>query len=153
MDLQFLLPTISTIFIAISGVLVAIGWYMIIKGRRETHQRFMIAGAIFALVFFIVYVSKTVFIGSTQFGGPDSLKAAYLIFLLIHIVLATVAAVFGLVTLYLAKNERFMKHKKIGRITATMWMITAPSGIFVYILLYVLYPGGETSSLIEAIFG
>jgi putative membrane protein len=153
LELQQLMPLVSTIFIAISGILVAIGWYMIMKGRRETHQRFMVAGASFALLFFIVYVSKTVFIGSTQFGGPENIKQLYLIFLLVHIVLATSAAVFGIVTLYLASKQRFVKHRKIGRITATIWMITAPTGIFVYILLYVLYPGGETGSLIDAIIG
>lgn len=153
MELQHLMPLVSTICIAISGTLVAIGWYMIMKGRRETHQRFMVTGAVFALLFFIIYVCKTVFIGSTQFGGPQNIKVAYLIFLLIHITLATAAAVFGVITLYLAKKERFKKHRKIGRITATIWLITAPTGILVYILLYLLYPGGETGGLINAIIG
>jgi putative membrane protein len=153
MDLQQLLPMISTICIAISAVLVAIGWYMILRGRRVTHQRFMVAGALFAALFFTIYVGKTVFVGSTKFGGPDELKMSYLIFLLFHITLATIAAVFGTITLYLAKKERFLKHKKLGRYTATIWLITAPTGILVYILLYVLYPGGETGGLIDAIFG
>lgn len=153
MGLQQLLPLISTICIAISAVLVGIGWYMIVKGRRETHKRFMVAGALFAALFFAIYVFKTVFIGSTMFDGPDHLKSAYLVFLLFHITLATVSAVFGSVTLYLARKERFLKHKKLGRYTATMWLITAPTGIMVYVLLYVLYPGGETGGLIDAIFG
>jgi len=153
LELQQLMPLISTIFIAISGTLVGIGWYMIVKGRRETHRRFMVAGAIFATLFFIVYLSKTIFIGSTKFGGPEELKVAYLIFLLIHITLATIAAFFGIITLYLARKERFLKHKKLGRYTATIWLITAPTGILVYLLLYVLYPGGETSGLIDAIIG
>lgn len=153
MELQQLMPLISTICIAISGTLVGIGWYMIMKGRRETHQRFMVAGALFASLFFIIYVSKTVFVGSTRFDGPEDLKIVYLIFLLFHITLATTAAVFGVITLYLAKNKRFIKHKKLGRYTATMWLITAPTGIFVYILLYVLYPGGESGGLIDAILG
>ena len=153
MSFHHLLPLLSTICIAISGTLVAIGWYMILKGRRLTHQKFMVAGTTFALLFFIIYVSKTVLIGSTKFGGPEDLKFAYLIFLLIHIVLATVAAVFGVVSLYIAKKQRFLKHKRIGRYTATMWLITAPTGITVYILLYVMYPGGETGGLLDAIFG
>ncbi|MEX2414711.1 MAG: DUF420 domain-containing protein [Paenibacillaceae bacterium] len=153
MELQQLMPLISTICIAISGTLVGIGWYMIVKGRRETHRRFMVAGALFAALFFIIYVSKTVFIGSTKFGGPEDLKIVYLIFLLIHIGLATIAAVFGIITLYLAKKERFIKHKKLGRYTATIWLITAPTGILVYTLLYILYPGGETGGLIDAIIG
>ena len=148
-----ILPFISTCCIAISALLVAIGWVQIVKGRRQAHQKLMLWGAGFALGFFIIYVSKTLFVGSTAFGGPDHLKTAYLIFLLFHIVLATVSAVFGLVTLYLAFKERFIKHKRIGRITATIWLCSAVSGVTVYLLLYVLYPGGESKGLVDAIFG
>lgn len=148
-----ILPLISTFCIAISAILVASGWYQIRKGNRETHKKLMLLGALFALGFFIIYVSKTVFVGSTAFGGPNHLKIAYLVFLLFHIVLATTSAVFGIVTLYLAFKERFMKHKKVGRFTATIWLCSAVSGVLVYLLLYILYPGRETQSLIDAIFG
>ena len=151
--MQQILPFISTLCIAISAILVAIGWRKIIKKQRESHERFMLAGAAFALLFFIIYVSKTVFVGSTKFGGPESLETAYVIFLLFHIVLATVAAVFGIVTLTLAFKKQFTKHKRIGRITASIWFIAAVSGITVYTLLYIIYPGGESAGLIDAILG
>lgn len=151
--MQQLLPFISTLCIAISAVLVAIGWYQIRKGKRESHQRLMTAGAIFAVLFFTIYVSKTVFVGSTKFGGPEYLQPVYLIFLLFHIVLATVAAVFGLVTLYLGFKKNFRKHKKIGPYTSIIWFVAATTGVTVYLLLYILFPGGETGGLIEAIFG
>jgi putative membrane protein len=131
--------------------MVAIGWRKIIKRQTESHKRFMLTGAAFAILFFILYLSKTIFVGSTQFGGPDSLKAAYLVFLLFHIVLATVAAVFGIITISLAFKQRFLKHRKLGRITASIWFVTAVTGILVYTLLYVLYPGGEIGGLIDAI--
>jgi len=150
-----LLPLLSAVFIAISGILVAFGWYHIVRGHRETHQKFMVAGAIFALIFFIIYLSRTIFIGNTTFSesGPEAMKVAYYIFLLCHIVLATVSAVFGIVTLTLAYKKNFSKHRKVGRWTATMWLITAPSGVMVYLLLYVFYPGGTTKPMIDAIFG
>lgn len=113
----------------------------------------MLWGAGFALAFFIIYMSRTLFVGNTTFGGPDSLKLAYHIFLIFHITLATVAAVFGIVTLLHAFNKRFAKHKKIGRVTAVIWLMTAPTGVVVYVLLYLLYPGGETKPVIDAILG
>lgn len=64
-----LLPTISTFFIALSAILVAIGWALIIKNKRKQHKKVMIAAAVSALLFFIIYVSRTVFIGNTSFGG------------------------------------------------------------------------------------
>ncbi|WP_281890261.1 DUF420 domain-containing protein [Paenibacillus sp. YYML68] len=147
------LPTISTTFIVISAIFVALGWRQIMKGNREKHQRMMLWGAGFALAFFLVYASRTIFVGNTSFGGPDDLKLAYHLFLFFHITLATTAGVFGIVTLLHAFNKRFAKHKKLGRWTAVIWLLTAPTGVAVYVLLYVLFPGGETKPMIDAILG
>ncbi|MCS7459051.1 DUF420 domain-containing protein [Paenibacillus doosanensis] len=148
-----ILPTISTSFIVISAIFVAFGWAQIVKGNRDTHQKLMLWGAGFALAFFIIYVSRTIFVGNTTFGGPESLKLPYHLFLFFHITLATVAAVFGVITLLHAFNKRFAKHKKIGRWTAVIWLLTAPTGVVVYVLLYVMYPGGDTKPMIDAILG
>ncbi|TDF97178.1 DUF420 domain-containing protein [Paenibacillus piri] len=148
-----ILPTISTSFIVISAVFVAFGWAQIVKGNRETHQKLMLWGAGFALAFFLVYMSRTIFAGNTSFGGPEHLKLAYHLFLFFHIALATTAAVFGIITLLHAFNKRFAKHKRIGRWTAVIWLLTAPTGVVVYILLYILYPGGDTKPMIDAILG
>ncbi|MCR8845153.1 DUF420 domain-containing protein [Paenibacillus sp. SC116] len=153
MDMYSLFPTISTFFIVLSAILVAIGWRQIIKGKRKEHERTMKRAAIAAILFFIIYVSRTIFVGNTSWGGPDSLKTIYLVFLLFHIVLATVAAVFGLTTLYLGFKAKYDKHRKLGRVTATIWFITAATGTMVYVLLYILYPGGHTKPVIDAIFG
>lgn len=149
------LPAISTTFIAISAILVAMGWAKIMKGNRESHQRFMVAGAVFALLFFIIYMSRTIFVGNTAFSEDAAIwiRDAYYVFLIFHITLATVSAVFGIITLLHAYNKRFAKHKKIGRWTAVMWLCTAPTGIAVYLLLYIFYPGGETKPMIDAILG
>lgn len=147
-----ILPLLSTLCIIISGVFVAMGWRAILKKKRAKHKKLMIIGAIFALIFFILYMTKTIVVGSTSFAGPDNVRVAYLIFLLFHMVLATTSAVFGLVTLFLAFTGRFLKHKKLGRITVVMWIITVITGVTVYALLYLIYPSGETNSLLEAIF-
>lgn len=148
-----ILPTISTSFIVISAIFVALGWRQILKGNRKGHEKLMLWGAGFALAFFLIYVSRTIFVGNTTFGGPESLKLAYHLFLFFHITLATLAGVFGIITLLHAFNKRFAKHKKIGRWTAVMWLITAPTGVVVYVLLYVMYPGGDTKPMIDAILG
>ncbi|MNI15198.1 hypothetical protein D3C73_684900 [compost metagenome] len=148
-----ILPTISTFFIVLSAIFVGFGWYHIIKGNRDTHMKLMVAGAISALTFFIIYLSRTLFEGNTAFGGPESLKLPYHLFLFFHITLATVGGVLGLVTLWLAYKKKFFKHKKVGRVAAIVWLITAPTGVAVYVLLYILYPGGQTKPMIDAILG
>ncbi|MUK89558.1 DUF420 domain-containing protein [Ornithinibacillus sp. L9] len=148
-----ILPTISTFFILLSAILVAIGWRLIVKGKETSHKKVMISAAISALIFFIIYASRTIFVGNTSFGGPDELKVFYTIFLVFHIILATTGAVFGIVTLVLAFKRRISVHRKVGPVTSIIWFFTAITGIMVYLLLYVLYDGGETTSLIKAILG
>ncbi|SDX74034.1 DUF420 domain-containing protein [Paenibacillus sp. CF384] len=153
MSLYTLLPTISTSFIALSAILVAIGWSLAIKRRFESHKKVMIAGAVSAMLFFIIYVSRTIFVGNTDWGGSDELKPYYLTFLFFHIVLATVGAVFGITTLTLGFKSRFAKHRKWGRVTSVIWFFTAITGITVYVLLYLLYPGGHTKPVLDVLFG
>lgn len=148
-----LLPTISTFFIVLSAVLVAIGWALIKQRKIEAHKKTMFAAAIAALIFFIIYMSRTIFIGNTAFGGPDEYKVYYTTFLIFHITLATTGAVFGLVTIWLGYKNHLKRHRKIGPITSVIWFFTAITGVAVYLLLYVIYQGGETTSVFKAILG
>ncbi|PPA72169.1 DUF420 domain-containing protein [Jeotgalibacillus proteolyticus] len=148
-----LLPTLSTFFIVVSAILVAAGWVLVSKGKIEAHKKTMYAAAIAALTFFIIYASRTIFVGNTAFGGPDNMKIYYTVFLIFHITLATTGAVFGLVTIWLGYKNNIAKHRRIGPITSVIWFFTATTGVMVYSLLYVLYEGGETTSVIKAILG
>lgn len=147
-----ILPAFSTSFIVISAILVACGWVQIAKRNIAKHQKLMTWAAVFASLFFIVYMSRTIFVGNTEFGGPHNVKVFYLIFLLCHIVLATVGGVMGIVTLVWGYKKQLAKHRKIGPVTSVVWFITAITGATVYILLYWIYPGGEMKPLLDAIF-
>ena len=148
-----ILPTISTSCIIISAILVAIGWRLIWKRNIEGHKKVMLTAAAFALTFFIIYASRTIFIGNTAFGGPDSMKIYYTIFLVFHINLATIGAILGVIQIITAFKDKFNIHRKVGPVASIIWFFTAITGIAVYLLLYVIYPGGETTSLLKATFG
>ena len=147
------LPTISTFFIILSAVFVAIGWNLIRKKRIEAHKKMMIAAAVSAVLFFIIYISRTIIVGNTSFGGPDSLKIYYTIFLVFHIILATTGAIVGVITIRAGFKNNLQLHRKIGPGTSVIWFFTAITGVLVYLLLYVFYTGGETTSMFKAIFG
>lgn len=150
---SLLLSSISTFFIVLSAVLVAIGWALVKNKKIEAHKKTMFAAAISALTFFIIYVSRTLFIGNTAFGGPDEYKIYYTIFLVFHIILATTGAVFGIVTILAGYKNNLVRHRKIGPITSIIWFFTAITGVMVYLLLYIIYQGGETTSVFKAILG
>lgn len=148
-----ILPTISTFFIVLSAITVAIGWVQISQKKIEAHKKTMMLAAVFAIIFFVIYASRTIFIGNTSFGGPESIKIYYTVFLIFHITLATTSAVFGIVTLITGYKNNLKMHRKLGPITSIIWFFTAITGVAVYLLLYVFFHGGETTSVIKAILG
>ena len=148
-----ILPTISTMFIVLSAITVAIGWVQIKQKKRVTHQKTMTLAAIFAIAFFVIYASRTIFIGNTAFGGPDDIKIYYTVFLIFHILLATTGAVLGIMMLISGYKSNFGLHRKLGPTTSIIWFCTGITGTAVYLLLYVIYSGGETTSVIKAILG
>ena len=152
MDLP-ILPTISTSFIVLSAILVAIGWGLIVKRKIEAHKKVMFAAGVAAVIFFIIYASRTIFIGNTAFGGPEELKIYYTFFLIFHITLATTGAVFGIISLWTGYKNNMKVHRRIGPISSIIWFFTAITGVMVYLLLYVIYEGGETTSVFKAILG
>jgi putative membrane protein len=148
-----ILPTISTFFIVLSAITVAIGWWQIKQRKIDSHKKTMFLAAIFAVIFFIIYASRTLFIGNTSFGGPDDIKIYYTVFLIFHITLATTGAGLGIVSIITGYKNKLSLHRKLGPITSIIWFATAITGVAVYLLLYVFYHGGETTSMIKAILG
>ncbi len=137
-----------------SGLAVATGWYFIRHKQVDIHRRFMLTGATFGALFFLSYLASTVFVGDTFYGGPKAYAAPYQVFLLIHILLATVAAVLGVITLRYAFRQRFQSHRKVAPWTASLWLISAATGLGVFLLLFVIFkPGPSTTSLIQILRG
>lgn len=147
------LPFISTVFIALSAIFVAVGWYLIAKRKIEAHKKVMFWAAILGGVFFVTYLSKTFFIGSTSFGGPQDVEIYYRVFLLFHITMATIAAGLGITQLISGYKNKLNLHRKLGPYTSIIWFISATTGIAVYFLLYITYSPGETTNLFRAILG
>ncbi len=152
MNVPFL-PTLCTFFIVLSAILVAIGWKLVRERKIEAHKKTMMAAAVSAVLFFIIYVSRTIFIGNTAFGGPENLKMYYTVFLIFHIMLSTTGAVMGILTIRWGMKNKLDKHRRIGPVTSIIWFFTAITGVAVYLLLYVFYEGGETTSVFKAIMG
>ncbi len=146
-----LLPFLSTSCIVISAIFVAFGLADIKRRDLAAHQKKMVWGAVFAILFFIIYATRTIVVGNTAFGGPDSIRNLYFGFLVFHILLATSSAVMGITTLVLAFRKSFAKHRKIGPVTAFAWFFTAITGVTVYLLLYIIFEPGPTKSVFEVI--
>jgi putative membrane protein len=139
--------------ILISAICFAIGWGQIRKKRVRIHRRWMLTGVVFAALFFISYALKTFLIGDTKFGGPKSVSPYYYVFLQAHSILATVAAILGVITLIFAARSAFGKHRRIGPWTVVIWFVTAATGLAVFFLLFIIYPPGATANLWQSYLG
>ncbi|GGH74374.1 putative membrane protein [Pullulanibacillus pueri] len=152
--LSAVLASISTLFIFLCGLFIAYGWIVIRKTKdRKRHKKIMVTAAVFALVFFVIYMFRTLFIGNVKFGGPDMMKLPYHLFLFFHIVFALLGAIFGLISLYLGNKNKIPLHRKISPYTAVIWFVTTITGIVVYVLLFLVWPGDMDTSLLNAVFG
>lgn len=146
------IPTISTVSIVISAILMFIGWRKIKNNHQQAHARFMLSTALFALIFFIFYMLHTTLQGSTSFGGPEALEIYYTIFLIFHIFLATLGAVLLVIQIVSGLRGKFSLHRKMGPFVFGVWEFAAITGVMVYLMLYIIFPQGDSTSLLDAIF-
>jgi putative membrane protein len=147
------MPLLNEAFMLGSAAAVAVGWLSIRQGRRERHRALMLSGAALAVLFFLGYALRTLVVGDTLFGGPRVLALPYQVFLQAHTLLATVAAVFGIVTLRFALREEFTRHRRVAPWTASIWFVAAGTGLVVFLMLYVIFAPGPTTNVFRAVVG
>ncbi len=153
MSVHFIWNLINEIFMLASAGSIAVGWYYVRHHNIRAHRRMMLIGAAFGSAFFVSYVLSTFIIGDVLYGGPQKYATSYQTFLQIHVTLATIAAVLGFLTLRFAFRRRFGTHRKVAPWTATLWLVSAASGLAVFLLLFVIFPSGaSTTSLLTVLF-
>jgi uncharacterized membrane protein YozB (DUF420 family) len=136
-NLEALLPLLDASSILISGVFLLAGFYFIRRGRQvQRHRRSMLTATVFAAVFLAVYVVRWALFGAKSFAGTGWLRLTYLGILSTHMLLAMAVAPLALVTLYLALNRDFRRHRRIARITFPTWLYVAATGWVIYWMLY-----------------
>ena len=145
MTLQPLAVLNEAFMLGSAGTLIA-GWVAIRRHHIHTHRRLMLTASALAVAFFLSYVVKTFTVGDTAFGGPHAWVTPYQVFLQIHTIFATLAAVAGIITLRWALRRRFRRHRQVAPWTAAGWLVTAASGLVVFLLLYVVFPTGPTTN-------
>lgn len=136
-ELERILPVLNATLILISGVFLLTGFYFIRRHRNiRYHRRSMITATIFAALFLVVYVTRTVLFGGKLFGGSGWIRIAYLGILGSHMLLAALVGPMALATLYLALKRDFRRHRRIARLTLPTWLYVAITGWVVYWMLY-----------------
>ncbi|HEY7783319.1 MAG TPA: DUF420 domain-containing protein [Pyrinomonadaceae bacterium] len=136
---QFL-PHLNAILNTTSAVLLISGYRFIRLGRINAHRNCQLAALGTSILFLTSYLTFHYFHGSTRFPGSGPVRTFYLAVLLSHTVLAIVIVPLVVMTVYRAAKGDFVRHKRIARITLPLWLYVSVTGVFVYLMLYQIYP-------------
>jgi len=135
------LPAVNASLNGLSAVFLTAGFVFIKRGNKIAHRNCMVAAFCTSIIFLGCYLTYHLNVQTvTHFRNPEWFKPIYLIILGTHTVLAMVIVPMILMTLWRAKTERFVAHKKIARWTWPLWMYVSVTGVVVYWLLYIKYP-------------
>ncbi len=140
MTLAEILPPVNAGLNAASAVLLVSGWRAIRRGDRERHRFLVLSALATSALFLVGYLTRVALTGTHRFPGSGLLRAAYLLVLGSHTVLA--AAVLPLVgtALFLAWKGRFETHRLVARYAFPIWLYVSVTGVLVYLMLYWLAP-------------
>jgi putative membrane protein len=111
--------------------------YRAIKRRNIALHRQVMQGAFAtSTIFLVCYLTRVVLTGTHRYPGSGFAKVLYFVVLGTHMVLAVATVPLVLRSLFLARGERFVEHRKIARFTFPIWMYVSVTGVLVYLMLY-----------------
>ncbi len=135
------LPALNATLNSIATVLLVSGWIAIRKEKKAIHIACMISALVVSAAFLTSYLIYHYKVGSVKFAHGGMLKAIYYLILFPHIILAAVNVPMIVMTVIPAARRRFDKHKRIARWTLPVWLYVSVTGVLVYLMLYVWFPG------------
>ena len=134
----FNFPAFNASLNGLAGIFLFLGWRAIKRGKRQTHQKLMIAALVASSVFLCSYLTYHFFIhGLTRYQGTGLLRLIYFTILLTHTPLAVVIVPFALIAVFHAHRQNFDKHTQITKWLLPVWLYVSVTGVIIYFMLYV----------------
>ena len=135
------LPAVNATLNGASAVLLASGYMLIRRGRRNAHHWVMISAFTVSVIFLISYLTYHYYLiahneGVLHYPHAGALRTVYLTILFTHTVLAATVPVLAIITLRRALKGDFVRHRRIARWTLPIWMYVGVTGVVVYFMLY-----------------
>ena len=134
------------VLISATAIVTILGGVRAIRRRDiDTHRRLMLASAGLFALFLVLYLYRISLEGPSEFPGPETVYLyVYLPVLAVHIVLAVVAVPLVYYALLLATTRPVSalpatRHARVGRVAATLWLVSFAMGISIWLMLYVLF--------------
>jgi len=139
------IPTLNAI-VSLAAIATVVGGVRAARASDyDSHRRLMLATTGLFAAFLAMYLYRIALVGTTEFGGPAAVERfVYLPLLAVHVLLAIVCVPLVVYVLTLAAtrppSDLFdTAHARIGRVAASLWLVSFSLGVVVYVLLYRIY--------------
>jgi putative membrane protein len=139
------IPQINAAVSLVAIGTIATAWRAIRRGNVERHRALMLTSLVLFVAFLALYLYKVALEGPAPFPGPETIyQFVYLPVLGIHITLAIVCVPLLYYVLLLALTRPIEElprtnHRRVGRVAASLWLVSFALGVVVYTMLYVVY--------------
>jgi putative membrane protein len=141
-DLGFDVHFFATINAVINGLVsfLLIGGFISVRAKIYVFHRNIMFACIGLLVLFLLsYISHHLLSGSTAYGGEGAIRYFYFFILITHIFLAGIILPFILYTAYRALTGEYQRHRKLAKITFSIWLYVSITGVIVYLMISPYY--------------
>jgi len=139
------IPHVNAVLSLVAIGTIAAGWRWIRRGEVRKHRAAMVTALALFAVFLALYLYRVSLEGPTPFTGPETVKTfVYLPVLAVHVLLAIVCIplLYYVVLLGLTRPVREIhgtNHARVGRVAASLWLLSFTLGVAVYAMLYVVF--------------
>ncbi|NOJ76809.1 DUF420 domain-containing protein [Myxococcus xanthus] len=131
-NLRFL-PAVNAGLNATAAALLIGGWVAIKRGARQVHQYLMVSAFTASALFLVCYLSYHFVHGDTRYVGDW--RGLYLCILASHVLLSMPVVPMALVAFYFTWRKDFVRHRKVTRWLAPIWVYVSATGVVVYFML------------------
>ncbi|MCU4973079.1 DUF420 domain-containing protein [Halobacteria archaeon AArc-m2/3/4] len=140
------IPHVNAVLSLTAIATIGLGWWWIRRGNVDRHRQAMVLSFALFGTFLVLYLYRLVSLGGpASFPGPAAVEQfVYLPVLAIHILLAVICIPLVYYALLLAATHTVgelarTRHAAVGRIAATLWLVSFALGVVVYAMLYHVY--------------
>ena len=139
------IPHVNAVLSLAAIVTIPLGVRFARRAEYDRHRVAMLASTLLFATFLLLYLYRVAILGPTDFPGPATVERfVYLPVLVVHVSLAVVTVPLVIYALTLATTRPLRElfdtgHARVGRIAATLWVVSFALGVVVYAMLYHLF--------------
>jgi putative membrane protein len=134
------LPHLIGLINSLTSFALVLGLIFIKTKKIDAHRLMMTISFALGGVFLICYVTYHLSNPSNRFSGQGLIRYVYFFTLVTHVGLSLVVLPLVLRAMFYALTRQFSHHRRIVRYAYPIWLYVSVSGVFVYLMLYQLFP-------------